>query len=253
MTIRTVFFLLVSTIFFTNLTNAQNSTYCKGPVIIMEAEGIVESIPDIATFHINLSYQEKDKIETLSKLTDNIRSVLKVLAELEISDENIQTEAIELVDIYEEVDDDDVLIGYRGNAHLNFKIVNFDDLSNIVFEVMNASGNLVNSIYFSTTKEKELENAARKFAYENVVNKAKLYAELSGNQLGQACTITESDIDTISQEFEIYGASNYNNRWRTRSGEDTITVVASRIKAIPIKPGKIETIANVTIVYQLEN
>lgn len=255
MKILSAILIALSILLTANNTLAQNSTYCSGPVIIMEAEGVVESIPDIATFHINLSSQEKDKDEALLKLTENINSVLSVLSSLNIRDENIQSETIEISEIYEEDEDnDDVLVGYEGVARLNFKIIKFDNLSDIISEIITASGNLVNNISFSTSNEKELQNDARKIAFKNVVEKAKLYSELSGNKLGKACTITESKAETITEEYEIYGATIFNNRWNTNTQDNTTSIVSSRMAPkIPVKPGKIETLASVTVVYQLEN
>ena len=73
------------------------------------------------------------------------------------------------------------------------------------------------------------------------LHKANLYAELSGNNLGNVCTITEGHVQVMTRSFDM-------------ARNEAMSLSSSKAEiSIPIKPGKITTTAQVTVVYQLEN
>ena len=83
-------------------------------------------------------------------------------------------------------------------------------------------------------------------AFKKAHHKAQLYAELSGNKLGQICTISENRIYTNIEPFAI------NRRADQVMAMEAAPVMKGGLN-IPVKPGMMKTNAHVSVVYQLEN
>ena len=111
--------------------------------------------------------------------------------------------------------------------------------------VMAGSDNLFSNISYSSSEKETLEDQAREKAFKKAHHKAKLYAELSRNNLGQICTISENRIYTNIEQFGI-----------NRRSDQMMAMEAAPAKMgnlnIPIKPSMMKTNAKVSVVYQLE-
>lgn len=221
---------------------AQEETYCKGPVITMNATGEIESIPDIAEISLNVKSRNKDEASALQDLAKNMQKVVNALDKLKVKEEDIRTDSVNIFPIYEERTRQEIT-GYEGTSTIYFKTRNLKNITELLSGVMEGSSNMFSDISYSSSDKDNFENEARKDAFKRAYDKAKLYAELSGNKLGQVCTISEGNINTFIPSF------------RNNMREDSM-MMASAPKAnysIPIKPGKIKTTAYVSVVYQLQN
>lgn len=242
--------LLFSVIFFTNSSYAQLASYCEGPVIIMEAEGEVESVPDVAEVTLHVKNENEDATIALQGLAQNIETVISILKKLKITDQDIRTDTVNINANYGgtpyRMNNEQEVTGYTGTSFIYFKTNDIKNLSELVNNVMQGSENLFSNINYSSSKEDELLIQARELAYNKAYTKAKHYADLTGNKLGKICTVTEGDIEDIT---DIYGQMAV-----ARSmGYAAMAQSVSAIPNIPIKPGSIKTISKVSIVYQLEN
>jgi uncharacterized protein len=220
---------------------AQNIATCEGPLITMEGNGEIESMPDIAEVMLNVKSQNKTEGLALQDLSDNLQKIINVLEELNIKDEHIRTESININPVYNQRNRQEI-IGYSGTSRIYFKTLDLKKISNLMNGVMAGSDNLFSNITYSSSENQSLEDQARTKAFKKARHKANLYAELSGNKLGQICTISENRIFTNIEQYGI-----------NRRSEAMMSSDAGMAKAnIPIKPGMMKTTAQVSVVYQLE-
>lgn len=226
-------------------TMAQQTAQCEGPLISMEGSGEVESIPDIAEVMLNVKSESKSEGEALKDLSENLQKIIGVLEGLKIKDEHIRTESININPIYDQRNRQEI-VGYRGTSRIYFKTFDLTKISDLINGVMAGSDNLFSNISYSSSENETLEDQAREKAFKKAHHKAKLYAELSGNKLGQVCTISENRIFTNIEQFGI-----------NRRSDQMMAMEAAPAKMgnlnIPIKPGMMKTNAQVSVVYQLEN
>ena len=234
--------LSLACLFLTTLSHAQGTPACNSPFIVMDGIGEIESIPDIAEISLNIKSSSKTESEALEGLAKNMQRVIDVLKKLKIKDEDIRKDS---VNIYPEYDDRNnrEIIAYNGTSGIHFKTRDLKNITELLSNVMKGSANMFSNINYSSSKEDDLNDEARKAAFKKAYDKAKLYAELSGNKLGQICTISEGSIHAYIPSF------------RNNMNEDSMMMAGSAPKAnysIPIKPGMIKTTANVTLTYGLE-
>ena len=224
---------------FTNIANAQQPQVCEGPIITMTATGEIESIPDVAEVSLNVKSRGDNENEALMGLSKNIEKIIDVLKNLKIKDEDMRTESINVFPVYDQRGRREV-IAYEATSRVYFKTYDLKKITELMSGVMAGSDNLFSDITYSSTDKENLEDQARKAAFKKAHHKAKLYAELAGNKLGQICNITEGHVQVMPRRMDMM-----------RQESMAMAAPMPRDMSIPIKPGKIKTTANVTLVYHL--
>lgn len=250
--------LFISSLFLTNIAHAQQSTYCSGPVMIMDSFGEVETVPDIAEIVLNVKSQNETEPLTLENLSKNMQRIIDVLHEINIEDKNITTRSINLNPVRDPQNRQSI-IAYAGSSEIYFKTYQLDNITELMGKVMEGSNSLFSRISYSTTKENELKNEARAKAFENVSNKSKLYAQISGKELGDICTLTEGNINVVSNQYRAnISTTNIVSEIMDSLNSSGFTDASANVErlipeTIPIQPGQIKISAHVSIVYQLKN
>ncbi len=241
MKILRFFTLFISIAAFSNLAYAQQPKTCQGSVITMSATGEIESIPDVAEVSLNVRSRADDEMAALQGLSDNIRKIINVLEDLKIKDEDIRTDSINIFPVYDQRNRQEV-IAYEGTSRVYFKTYVLDKITELMSGVTAGSNNLFSNITYSSTDKDKLEDHAREAAFKKAHHKAALYAKLAGNKLGNICTINEGNVQVMPRRMDMMR-------------QESLAMAAPMPKnmSIPIKPGKITTTAQVTLVYELEN
>jgi|TARA_R110002096_G_scaffold415163_1_gene616707 uncharacterized protein len=232
--------IILFSVFAVSACQAQERTICQGPLITMSATGEIESIPDVAEVSLNVKSRAKDETAALQGLSQNIEKIIDVLENLGIKDEDTRTDSINVFPVYDQRNRQEVL-AYEGTTRVHFKTYDLDKITELMSGVMAGSDNLFSNITYSSTEVAFLEDQARETAFKKAHHKAELYADLSGNDLGTICTITEGNVQVMPRRVDMMRQ------------ESMAMSAAPKDVSIPIKPGKIKTTAYVTLVYTLEN
>lgn len=231
---------LLTGLFLVNYSQAQNINQCQGAVITMSAIGEIMSIPNVAEVSLNVKSREKDEMVALFELSKNIQKIIDVLKDMNIKDEDMRTDSISIRPVYNQRNRQEI-IAYAGTSHVYFKTYDLNKITDLMSGVMAGSDNLFSNITYSSTDKENLEDQARVAAFKKAHHKAELYAELSGNNLASVCTINEGNVQVMPRRLDM-------PRMESMAMADRAPNIS-----IPIKPGKIKTTAQVTLVYQLEN
>jgi len=234
--------LFLASIFTIAACQAQESPICQGPVITMTAVGEIESIPDVAEVSLNVKSRAKDEVGALEGLSENIEKIIAVLEGLNIKDEDMRTDSISVFPIYDQRNRQEVL-AYESSSRIHFKTYDLSKITELMSGVMAGSENLFSNITYTSTDKENLEDQARQAAFKKALHKAELYADLAGNDLGSICTITEGHAQVMPRRMDMM----------RQESMAMAAAPAPKNLSIPMKPGKITTTAQVTLVYQLEN
>lgn len=235
-----ILIIAIASLAVSNIASAQQANICKGALITMSANGEIESIPDVAEVSLNVKSRAKTETEALQGLSENIQRIIDVLEDLKIKDEDMRTDSINVFPVYNQRDRN-IIIAYESTSRVHFKTYDLSKITELMSGVMAGSDNLFSNITYTSTDKENLEDQARQAAFKKAQHKAKLYAELAGNKLGNICTITEGHVQVMPRRMDMMRQ------------ESMAAAPAPMNLSIPIKPGKIKTTANVTLVYQLDN
>ena len=240
MKIINILTLSFASLLFVSACNSQEVKTCSGPLITMTATGEIESIPDVAEVSLNVKSRANDEIAALQSLSENIQKIINVLEGLNIEDEDIRTDSINVFPVYDQRNRQEIL-AYEASSRVYFKTYDLGKITELMSGVMAGSENLFSNITYSSTDKERLEDQARTAAFNKAQHKASLYAELANNDLGTICTITEGNVQMMPRRMDMMRQ------------ESMAMSAAPKNLSIPIKPGKITTTAQVTLVYQLED
>lgn len=230
---------LLFSVFIVSACQADETAMCQGPLITMSATSEIESLPDVAEVSLNVKSRAKDETTALKNLSRNIEKIIDVLENLNIKDEDMRTDSINVFPVYDQRNRQEIS-AYEGTTRVHFKTYDLEKITDLMSGVMSGSNNLFSNITYSSTDTANLEDQAREAAFKKAHHKAELYADLSGNNLGTICTITEGNVQVMPRRFDMMR-------------QESMAMSAPKDVSIPIKSGKITTTAYVTLVYQLED
>jgi len=213
-----------------NLNSQQHGIWVTGT-------GKVTVVPDIATLRLGIEAQEVSVAEAQSKATEAMNRVMDALDDYGVAEKDIQTQyfSIQKVTRWDNVKQEEVVIGYRVSNVVTAKIRDIDKAGTIIDAVAEAGGDLtrIDSIAFSVDDPSAYHEEAREKAMAESKDKAKQLANLADVTLGKPTYISES----IQAPPPIYPRVMYEG--------------APIPAAAPISPGEMEISLTVQVAYAI--
>jgi len=234
--------LVLTTVFLSGCTTTATPSF--GGIFSTQQEGIwvtgtgkVTVVPDIATLRLGIEAQEASVAEAQSKATEAMNRVMDALDDNGVAEKDIQTQyfSIQKVTRWDNVKQEEVVIGYRVSNVVTAKIRDIDKAGTIIDAVAEAGGDLtrIDSIVFSVDDPSAYHEEARGKAMAESKDKAKQLANLADVTLGKPTYISES----IQAPPPIYPRVMYEG--------------APIPAAAPISPGEMEISLTVQVAYAI--
>jgi len=164
--------------------------------IWVTGEGKVTAVPDIATLRLGIEAQEATVAEAQARASEAMGRVMAALEDNDVAEKDIQTQyfSIHKVTRWDEIKDQEIVIGYRVTNMVTAKIRDIDKAGLIIDAVAVAGGDLtrIDDISFSIDDPSVYLEEARGKAMADVKAKAEKLAGLAGVRLGKPTYISES-------------------------------------------------------------
>jgi len=171
--------------------------------ITVQGQGEASSEPDTASFTVGYTAIAETTKEAQDTVNRNIGTVLAVMKEFGVQEEDISTQGLQITPEYEWTDDGRKLVGQRVRQTLEVKVrsidADTDSLSAILDRLGSIQGVEVSSMRFSVEQTDALYTAARERAYGKAKQKADELAELSGMVLLHPLSMTENSRDIADE------------------------------------------------------
>jgi len=172
-----------------NMGNQQQGIWVTG-------EGKVTAVPDIATLRLGIEAQEATVAEAQARASEAMGRVRAALEDNGVAEKDIQTQyfSIHKVTRWDEIKNQEIVIGYRVTNMVTAKIRDIDKAGLIIDAVAVAGGDLtrIDDISFSIDDPSVYLEEARGKAMVDVKAKAEKLARLAGVRLGKPTYISES-------------------------------------------------------------
>ena len=215
-----------------NLGSQQEGIWVTG-------NGEVAAVPDVAVLRLGVEAQEPSVAEAQSRAAEAMDKVRTALTENGVAEKDIQTQQynIHRVTRWDNVKEQEIIIGYRVTNVVSAKIREIEKVGSIIDSVAVAGGDLtrVDSIGFSVDDPSPYYEQARQKAVADAGIKARQIAELAGIKLGKPTYISESSYPPSP----IY-----------RSGMLEKAAGAPMVET-PISPGEMEISLTLQIAYEI--
>lgn len=163
--------------------------------VTVSGVGTVSVVPDMV--NMNISMNKTDRTTTLAQSAVNAMSgrALAILKESGIEDKDIRTASLRFNPEYEWSNGRSILTGQRAEQSINVAVRGIGQdakkLARIIDRLAEIDGIVLNNIDFGIADNAGNFVDSRKLAFEKALQKAQLYAELSGLKVGRVLSLTE--------------------------------------------------------------
>ena len=162
--------------------------------ISVSGMGEVTGAPDTVEVGLGVSVLGETVDQAATTAAEKAQAVIDALTSNGVAEEDITTTDYSIYPEYDYSSNEERLIGYRVTNTVKAKIRDLDSTGAVLDAATVAGGDdvVVNGLSFSIEDNDELVAAAREAAWNDALTKANQLAELSGQSLGKATTITET-------------------------------------------------------------
>jgi uncharacterized protein YggE len=156
--------------------------------------GEVTGTPDTVEVGLGVSVVAETVDEAAATAAEKAQALIDSLTSNGVAEADITTTDYSIYPEYDYSSNEQRLIGYRVNNTVKAKIHDLDATGTVIDDAVAAGGDdvTVNGLSFSIEENDDLVAAAREAAWNDAMAKATQLAELSGQDLGQATSITET-------------------------------------------------------------
>lgn len=207
------------------------------PQITITGQASVSATPDMAVVTARVVTAGKTAPEALSGNSAAMTAVIDKIKAFGIAGKDIQTSGFSINPRYTPsqnwTDGAPRIIGYDVSNGVTVKIRDLDTLGAILDTVVASGANQIGGIQFQVSDPEDKLNEARKQAVANARERAMLYAEAAGAELGPILLISETGFGAprpVAMRMERAMAAD----------------------AVPIEAGEMALRASVTITWELE-
>ncbi len=208
------------------------------PVIVVSGEGRVSSTPDTVIVRLAGVARAATAGEAQGNVNESVDKALRDVRALRLEDLEMKTTQLSLNPIYDERRRGEVprIVGYEANLGVEIRTTSIDKASEVIDKALEAGMNRFNGISFTLKSNKAARMEALAAAARDAKLKAGVLAEQLGVGLGSIERVQESVTGGAPRPLQMRGME----MMAMDAGVST-----------PVEAGSLETVANVTIIYEI--
>lgn len=193
--------------------------------------GQVQGAPDTLTADVAIEATAPDVTAAMNQSSNRTRAVIDALANTaKVDRKDISTSSVSLEP--QTGPDSSTITGYRARNSITVKIRDLGSASQTLALIVSTGGNAarISSVGYSIENDSQLVKGARAQAFDDAKARAEQYAQLSGLELGDVISISESS-----------GIPSQPAPPMPRAG----------VESVPLEPGRQTVSFSVTVVWEL--
>ena len=206
--------------------------------ISVSGTGEIRVSADTAVISLGVNARDKDVLKAQQKVNESIAAIRAALTEQGVSEENINTEFINIYVTYDYRDDQEEVEAYNASSTLAIKVTEMDKVGALIDAAFSAGANTLNGISFSASDTSEAKAEALREAVADAKNKADVLAEASGLKI--------TGIESLSED----GVYSYENNVGNVYAKMAVAEAADAGTAV--QAAKLIVSASVSITYSAE-
>lgn len=210
---------------------------------MIKSLGEVESLPDMATFHINLNCLDRSIQASKNCLVEKSNELTSKLQSFGISKDDILTTSVEMNRSYAWRNNSSVFEGYRSSTAIFVTIKNIENLDEIYTELLENRNLDLGGLNYSHSQIDSLKNEA----YVNALDKAGILTDKLLEKLPESRKeILKIGNVEISASMPEGKDSSLEVQYDREEGQ------AARNQSIAISKGTVKVIATLFVEYQIK-
>ena len=167
------------------------------PVIVVQGQGSVETVPDIADVVAGVTTRAETARKALDANNAAMDRLMKTLRDAKIDDEDVRTSGFGISPYYErhEPNKPRRIAGYQASNQVTVTVRALKRVGRVIDAMVTAGSNRVNGVRFRVSKPEALLDRARRLAVKDAMRRARLYADAADVDLGDVKRIEERRAD----------------------------------------------------------
>jgi uncharacterized protein YggE len=223
--------LLIAVVAFTIAACQGHSADRDTRQVTVVGTGQVQGAPDTLTADVAIEATAPDVTAAMNQSSNRARAVIDALVNTaKVDRKDISTSSVSLEP--QTGPDSSTITGYRARNSITVKMRDLGTASQTLALIVSTGGNAarINSVDYSIENDSQLVKGARAQAFDDAKARAEQYAQLSGLELGDVISISESG-----------GAASPPAPPMPRAG----------VESVPLEPGRQTVSFSVTVVWEL--
>lgn len=156
----------------------------------------VDAAPDLARLRVAISQTKNKPGEAFAATRNGVNRIREVLRGHEVPEDAVSTSRLNLSSQWS-YGNERTFLGYECTASFVIELRELDILEAVLIDVVDAGANEVKGVEFDVRTKRELRARARTAAVAAAREKAALYAEAAGAQLGPVIHIKDVDAEHV--------------------------------------------------------
>ena len=227
------------------LVSCQNNSkveLSKFKTIMIKSFGEVETLPDLATFHIELNCLDKTIKASKNCLVDKSNELNSMLQAFHISKDDILTTSVDMNKSYSWRNNSRVFEGYRSSTTVFVTVRNIEELDEIYSELLENRNLELGGLNYSHSRIDSLKNEA----YVNALEKSGILTDKLLEKLPES----KKEILKIGN-VEISASMPETNESKFEVEQEMEETADSKNKSIGISKGTVRVTATLFVEYQI--
>lgn len=220
--------------------SAENDSNVTYKTITLRSTGAVETLPDMASFNINLSCLDKSVENAKNCLAKKSNALMKTLQSFGVAEDDILTTAVNLNKSYTWERNTRVFEGYKSSTSVFVTVKNLDKLDTIYTALLGNENLDLSGLSYAHSKLDDLKNDA----YVDALKKANTLA----NRLLEELPEAKKEILKIGN-VEITASLPENHA--KMAIESDRAALSSNNTPVAISTGTVKVRATLYVVYQI--
>lgn len=215
------------------------STASADPSITVRGNGETQVSADTAVVSLGVSARDRDVLMAQQKVNEAIAAIRKALTDQGISEEDINTDYMNIYAMYDYTDSQEQISAYNASSTLAIRVTDLDRTGALIDAAFQAGANTLNGISFSASDTEEARAQALKMAVADARAKAEILAEASGLTITGIEEIIEGDVSSFENMVGNFSAK------RVEASEDTAAGTV-------VQAARLIVSATVTVIFECE-
>ena len=215
------------------------STASADPSITVRGNGETQVSADTAVVSLGVSARDRDVLMAQQKVNEAIAAIRKALTDQGISEEDINTDYMNIYAMYDYTDSQEQISAYNASSTLAIRVTDLDSTGALIDAAFQAGANTLNGISFSASDTEEARAQALKMAVADARAKAEILAEASGLTITGIEEIIEGDVSSFENMVGNFSAK------RVEASADTAAGTV-------VQAARLIVSATVTVIFECE-
>ncbi len=211
----------------------------RGTVLNVNAEGISEARPDLATISVGVITQGRTAQTALEENSQRMTRLLETLRHEGLAERDIQTDSVNVGQQRRQR----VITGYQATNSVRVRVRAIEATGQVLEAIVATGGNRVQRIVLSHQDPLAQLDIARRSAVAEARRRAELYASALGSRVVRVIEVSEPGAVRVgAEQLELTA---------TLTTDSLLDELPQILPAVPIVPGEVTTRVSVSVSFEL--